>query len=75
MLRLVCFGVLAEVVWGRKVARKGGGDKPPVLGDWIELLNSCPEGMVAMGATSLVWGGQEEGGQRVVGHHLHQLLL
>ena len=73
MLRLVCFGVLAEVVWGRKVARKGGGDKPPVLGDRIELLDSCPEGLVAMGATSLVWGGQEEGGQRVDGHHLHEL--
>ena len=73
MLRVVSFGVLAEVACGRKVARKGGGDKPPVLGDRIELLDSCPEGLVAMGATSLVWGGQEEGGQRVVGHHLHQL--
>ena len=73
MLRVVSFGVLAEVVWGRKVARKGGGDEPPVLGDRIELPDSCPEGLVAMGATSLVWGGQEEGGQRVDGHHLHQL--
>ena len=70
---MVSFDVLAEVVCGRKVARKGGGDEPPVLGDWIELLDSCSEGLVAMGATSLVWGGQEEGGQRVVGHHLHQL--
>ena len=73
MLRLVSFGVLAEVVWGRKVARKGGGDEPPVLGDRIELLDSCPEGLVAMGATSLVWGGQEEAEQGVDGHHLHQL--
>ena len=73
MLRVVSFGVRVQVVCGRKATRKGGGDKPPVLGDWIELLDSCPEGLVAMGATSLVWGGQEEGGQRVVGHHLHQL--
>ena len=33
---MVCFGVLAEVVWGRKVARKGGGDKPPAT------ESSCP---------------------------------
>ena len=56
-MRLVCFGVLAEVVWGRKVARKGGGDEPPVMGDRIELPDSCVEGLVAMGATSLLWGG------------------
>ena len=73
MLRLVCFGVLAEVVWGRKVARKGGGDKPPVIGDRIELPDSCPEGLVAMRATVFVWGGQEEGEQGVVGHHRHYL--
>ena len=52
---MVCFGVLAEVVWGRKVARKGGGDKPPVPGDQIELPDSRVEGLVAMEATSLVW--------------------
>ena len=57
MLRLVCFGVLAEVVWGRKVARKGGGDEPPGMGVRIELPDSCVEGLVAMGATSLLWGG------------------
>ena len=68
---MVCFGVLAEVVWGRKVARKGGGDEPPVMGDRIELPDSCVEGLVAMGATVFVWGGQEEGEQGVVHHHLH----
>ena len=57
MLRVVSFGVRVQVVWGRKVARKGGGDKPPVIGDRIELPDSCPEGLVAMGSTSLVWGG------------------
>ena len=70
---MVSFGVRVQVVQGRKATRKGGGDKPPVIGDRIELPDSCPEGLVAMAATSLVWGGQEEGGQRVVGHHLHQL--
>ena len=71
MLRLVSFGVRVQVVCGRKATRKGGGDKPPVLGDRIELLDSCPEGLVAMGATVFVWGGQEEGEQGVVHHHLH----
>ena len=70
---MVSFGVRVQVVCGRKATRKRGGDKPPVLGDWIELLDSCPEGLVAMGATVFVWGGQEEGGQRVVRHHLHEL--
>ena len=54
---MVCFGVLAEVVWGRKVARKGGSDKPPVPVDRIELPDSCAEGLVAIGATVFVWGG------------------
>ena len=58
---------------GGKQRERGGGDKPPMPVDRIELPDSCVEGLVAMGATSLLWGAQEEGGQRVDGHHLHQL--
>ena len=68
---MVSFGVRVQVVCGRKATRKGGGDKPPVPGDRIELPGSCVEGLVAMGATVFVWGGQEEGEQGVVHHHLH----
>ena len=57
MLRLVSFCVLAEAVCGRKATRKGGGDKPPVSVDRIELPDSCAEGLVAIGATVFVWGG------------------
>ena len=52
---MVCFCVLVEAMKGRNVARKGGGDEPPVHGDRIELPVSWVEGLVAMGATSLVW--------------------
>ena len=68
---MVSFGVRVQVVCGRKATRKGGSDKPPMPSDWIELPDSCAEGLVAMGATVFVWGGQEEGEQGVVHHHLH----
>ena len=71
MLRLVSFGVRVQVVWGRKATRKGGSDKPPMLADRIELSDSHVEALVAMGAPVFVWGGQEEGEQGVVHHHLH----
>ena len=70
---MVSFGVRVQVVCGRKATRKGGGDKPPVIGDRIELPDSRVEALVAMGAPVFVWGGQEEGEQGVVGHHYHQL--
>ena len=54
-----------------KQRERGGGDKPPVQVDQIELPGSCVEGLVAMRATVFVWGGQEEGEQGVVHHHLH----
>ena len=56
---------------GGKQRERGGGDKPPVLGDRIELPDSRVEALVAMGAPVFVWGGQEEGEQGVVHHHLH----
>ena len=58
---------------GGKQLERGGGDKPPVRVDQIELPGSCVEGLVAMRATVFVWGGQEEGEQGVVGHHRHYL--
>ena len=56
---------------GGKQRERGGDDKPPVRVDQIELPGSCVEGLVAMRATVFVWGGQEEGEQGVVHHHLH----
>ena len=55
----------------RKQRERGGGDKPPVSANRIELPGSCVEGLVAVGLTVFVWGGQEEGEQGVVGHHRH----
>ena len=71
MLRLVSFGVRVQVVCGRKATRKGGQRQATDAADRIELPDSCAEGLVAMGATVFVWGGQEEGEQGVVHHHLH----
>ena len=58
---------------GGKQRERGGGDKPPVPVDRIELPDSRVEGLVAMGPTVFVCGGKEEGEQRVDGYHFHQL--
>ena len=57
MLRLVSFGVRVQVCVGGKQRERGGGDKPPVPADRIELPDSRVEALVAMGAPVFVWGG------------------